>query len=56
MRIHDLCWEADAAAKGDEAFLVYENRCRVAEILREIVRLAPMAECMIEEYLQKTDV
>ncbi len=55
MRIHDLCWEADAAAKGEEAFAIYENRCRVTEILREMVRLDHMAECMIEEFLQKTD-
>lgn len=53
MRIHDLCWEADAAAKGEEAFAVYENRCKVTEILREIVRLDHMAECMIEEWLNK---
>ena len=52
MRIHDLCWEADAAAKGEEAFALYENRCKVAKILREIVRLDHMAECMIEEFLK----
>jgi len=51
MRIHDLCWEVDAAAKGEEAFAVYENRCKVTDILREIVRLDHMAECMIEEFL-----
>ena len=34
-------------------FAVYENRCRVTEILREMVRLDHMAECIIGEYLKK---
>ena len=55
MRIHNLCWKADAAAKGEDAFSVYENRCKVSEILREIVRLDHEAEGMIEEFLRKTD-
>ena len=38
--------------KGEEAFALYENRCKVAKILQEIVRLDHMAECMIEKFLK----
>ncbi len=52
MKIHDLCWKADAAAKGEEAFAIHENRVKVAEILREIVRLDHVAESLIKEFLE----
>lgn len=51
MRIHDLCWKADAAAKDAQSFASYENRVKVAEILREIVQLDHVAEEMIKDFL-----
>lgn len=51
MSIHDLCWQADAVAQGEEAFACYENRLKAAEILREIVRLEHIAERWIKETL-----
>ncbi|MBP3917897.1 MAG: hypothetical protein J6I50_01840 [Clostridia bacterium] len=53
MQIHDLCWKANAITPNAETFAIYENRCRTADILKEMVHLDHMAEEEIKCYLGK---
>ncbi len=53
MQIHDLCWQADAAACGEQGFALLENRRKVAEILGQMASLDKKVESMIAEYINK---